>query len=77
MKTIQIPTHDETLVKIQSAMDKIGNPSDKESISFSFSELLFLKRLILMEEATLELSYEAVGEHIKFVEKLKEENNNG
>lgn len=73
MKTIQIPTHDATLVKIQEAMDKMESLSDKESISFSHSELRFLKRLILTEEAILQLSFEAMDEHVSFMQKCKGE----
>jgi hypothetical protein len=71
MKILKIHTNDEVLTKIQNTMDKIEKPSQKGSIELSFSELRFLKRLILSDLATMELMFESLNEHKEFVEKQK------
>jgi hypothetical protein len=71
MKILKIHINDEVLTKIQKAMDKIEDSRQKESIELSFSELRFLKRLILSDLATMELMFESLNEHRDFVEKQK------
>lgn len=73
MKIIKIRTNDDTLIKIQNAMDKFEQPMQKESVEFSHPELRFLKRLILSDLATTELLFESLDEHKEFVEKQKKE----
>ena len=71
MKILKIRINDEVLTKIQNAMDKIEDSRQKESVELSFSELRFLKRLILSDLATMELMFESLDEHREFVKKQK------
>lgn len=71
MKTIKIPVHGEPLQKIIKAMKTIEKATDRANISLSYSELRYLKRLLLTDEAMLQLSYESLEDHISFSEKQK------
>lgn len=76
MKIIKIPTHNETLVKVQQAMSSVEDPQQKASIELSYSELRWIERLLLSEEATQTLMFESLEKHIAFTKAWKESREN-
>lgn len=70
--TMRDTIHDNTLEKINNAIERMkDNKKVETEITFTFAELQGLRRLIILDDISMELSYFNVKEGVEFRKTLR------